>query len=64
MYVVSGDFLKMTKHVIEFLNTYDDDLESLFLWCGDIYEKYVNHIIDNNSLGFDIGRFYISKGSN
>ena len=64
VYVVSGDFLKMTKQMIEFLHTYDDDLESLFLWCGDTYEKYVNHIIDNNSLGFDIGRINISKGSN
>ncbi|MDH3394733.1 MAG: hypothetical protein OEL52_01100 [Nitrosopumilus sp.] len=64
VYVVSGDFIKMTKPTIEFLRTYDDDFESLFLWCGDTFEKYVDHVIDNNKLGFDISRINISKGSN
>jgi len=64
VYVVSGDFIKMAKPTIEFLRTYDDDLESLFLWCGDTYEKYVDHIIDNNELGLDIRMISIPKGPN
>ena len=63
VYVVSGDFIKTTKHTIEFLKRYDKELDSLFLWCNDTYENCTNHLIDNNSLGFDISRIF-PKGPN
>ena len=58
VYVVSGDFIKIRKHAIEFLKRYDKELDSLFLWCNDIYENCTNHIIENNSFGFDISRVF------
>lgn len=63
VYVVSGDFIKMTKHTIEFLKRYDKELDSLFLWCNDIYENCTNHLIENYSFGFDISRIF-PKGPN
>ena len=46
---VSGDFIKMTNTMIEFLKKYHKDLESLFLWCSDTHEKCICHTIENNN---------------
>jgi len=46
---VSGDFIKMTNPMIEFIKKYHKDLESLFLWCNDMYEKCICHTIENNN---------------
>lgn len=62
-YVVNGDFIKMTKPMISFLERYDKDLNSLYGWCNDTYEKCVNHIIENNKFDPKIGNLF-SKGSN
>ncbi|MDH3203155.1 MAG: winged helix-turn-helix domain-containing protein [Nitrosopumilus sp.] len=44
-----GDFIKMTNTMIEFLKKYHRDLESLFLWCSDMYEKCICNTIENNN---------------
>ena len=46
---VSQDFIKMTNPIIEFLKKYHEDLESLFLWCSDMYEKCICSTIENNN---------------
>ena len=63
VYVVNYDFIKMTKPIISFLARYDKDLDSLYDWCNDTYEKCINHIIENNRFDPKIGKLF-SKGSN
>ena len=63
VYVVNGDFIKMTRPMIDFLARYDNDLDSLYDWCNDTYEKCINHIIENNRFDPNIGKLF-SKGSN
>ena len=45
----SEDFIKMTNQMIEFLKKYHKDLELLFLWCSDMYEKCICNTIENNN---------------
>jgi len=63
VYVVNYDFIKMTRPMIDFLARYDEDLDSLYDWCNDTYEKCINHIIENTKFDPKIGNFF-SKGPN
>ena len=63
VHVVSGDFIKMTRPMINFLEKYDEDLDSLYSWCNDTYEKCIAHTIENNKLGSNMKNLF-SKGSN
>lgn len=63
VYAVNGDFIKMTRPMIDFLARYDEDLDSLYGWCNDTYEKCINHIIENTKFDPKIGNLF-SKGSN
>ena len=50
VYVVSGEFIKMTEMMIKFLSKYDKDLESLFMWCSETFEKYLDDSIKTNNI--------------
>jgi len=63
VYVVCDDFIRMTSPMIAFLEKYDKDLESLFHWSNDTYEKCITHTIENNRFNPKIGKLF-SKGSN
>ena len=62
-HVVSGDFIKITIPIMKFLEIYDDDLESLHVWCNDTYDKCITCTIENNKLAFDMKSIF-PKGSN
>ena len=63
VYVTFKDFIKMTRPVIDFLKIYDDDLDSLYVWCNDIFEKCVDHTLENGKLCFNMKRIF-PKGTN
>jgi len=63
VYVVCGDFIRMTLPMIEFLEKYNEDLDSLYGWCNDTYEKCINHTIEDKKFNPKIGKLF-SKGSN
>lgn len=63
VYVMCGDFIRMTQPMIDFLEKYDEDLESLHLWSNVTYEKCITHIIENKKFNPKIGKLF-SKGSN
>ena len=63
VYVLCGDFIKMTKPMIGFLAKYDDDLDSLYNWCNDTYEKCITYTIENKKFNPKIGKLF-SKGTN
>jgi len=63
VYVVSSDFIKMTRPMMDFLVKYDEDLDSLYDWCNDTYEKCISHTIENKKFDSNMRNFF-SKGSN
>jgi len=63
VYLMCGDFIKMTKPMISFLVKYDEDLDSLYNWCNDTYEKCITHTIENKKFNPQIGKLF-SKGPN
>ena len=64
VYAVHGDFIKISKPMIKFLSRYDTELESLFLWCNEIFEKCITDTVENNSFNFDTSKMIIAKGTN
>ena len=63
VYIVSGDFIKMTRPMIDFLEKYDDDLDSLYNWCNDTFEKCMDYSIENNKINPSVKNLF-SKGPN
>jgi len=63
VHVVSGDFIKMTRPMMNFLEKYDEDLDSLYIWCNDTYEKCVDHSIENKKFDSNMKNIF-SQGSN
>ena len=63
VYVVNGNFIKMTRPMIDFLARYDEDLDSLYDWCNDTYEKCTSHVIENKKFDPNMRKLF-SKGSN
>jgi len=63
VYVVSGEFIKMTEPMIDFFSQYGEDLDSLYSWNNDTYEKCTSHVIANKKFNSNIGNLF-SKGSN
>lgn len=63
VYVVSGEFIKMTGPMMDFLVQYGKDLDALYRWSNDTYEKCTSHIIANKKYNSNIGNLF-SKRSN
>ena len=63
LYTVNCDFIKMTQPMIDFIARYDEDLDSLYGWCNDTYEKCTSYVIENKKFDPKIRKLF-SKGSN
>ena len=63
VYVVSGEFIKMTGPMIDFLSEYDEDLDSLYIWNADTHERCISYTIANKKFNPNIVNLF-SKGSN
>ena len=63
VYVVSGEFIMMTGPMIDFLVQYDEDLDSLYSWNDDTYEKCISHTIENIKFNPRIANLF-PKGPN